>query len=78
MLRLPTPLLRLLMWGLARLSPGSHLRRRGLKRAIARGFEAASREDYAAGLLFYEPDVELRAAGEFARALGLPERYDGH
>ncbi len=78
MLRLPTPLVRLLPRGFARLPPGSQVRRRTLKRALARGFEAGSREDYAVGLLFYEPDVEIRAPGEFARALGLPERYDGH
>ena len=78
MLRLPTPVAQLVMRGFRRLPPGSHLRRRILKRALARGFEAASREDYAVDLLFYEPDVELRAPGEVAGALGLPERYYGH
>lgn len=78
MLRLPSPIVRLVMRGVARLPPGSHLRRRILKRAFARGFEAASREDYAVDLLFYEPDVELRAPGEVAGALGLPEHYYGH
>jgi ketosteroid isomerase-like protein len=77
-LRLPTPVVRLLMRGLARLPPGSHLRRRLLKHSFARGFEAASREDYTIPLLFYEPDVELRASREAARALGMPERYEGH
>jgi ketosteroid isomerase-like protein len=78
MLRLPSPVVRLVTRGVARLPPGSQLRRRILKRALTRGYEAGSRDDYAVGLLFYEPDVEIRAPGEFARALGLPERYDGH
>jgi len=78
MLRLPTPVAQLVMRGFARLPPGSHLRRRMLKRSFARGFEAARREDYAVDLLFYEPDVELRAPGEVAGALGLPESYYGH
>ncbi len=78
MLRLPRPVAQLVMRGFRRLQPGSHLRRRILKRSLARGFEAASREDYAVDLLFYEPDVELRAPGEVAGALGLPERYYGH
>ena len=58
MLRLPTPVARLVMSGFRRLPPGSHLRRRILKRSFTRGFEAASREDYAVALFFYEPDVE--------------------
>ncbi len=78
MLRLPTPVAQLVMRGFVRLPPGSHLRRRILKRSFARGFEAARREDYAVDLLFYEPDVELRAPGEVAGALGLPESYYGH
>ncbi|MGO8907624.1 MAG: nuclear transport factor 2 family protein [Solirubrobacteraceae bacterium] len=78
MLRLPTPVVRLMLRGLALLPPGSHVRRRILKRALARGFEAARRDDYAVGLLFYEPDVDLRAGKEVGRTLGLPERYYGH
>jgi|SRR5271165_3634305 len=78
MLRLPSPIVRLVIRGVARLPPGSQLRRRMLKRFFARGFEAASREDYAVGLLFYEPDVDLRAPGEVAGALGLPKHYYGH
>jgi ketosteroid isomerase-like protein len=77
-LRLPTPVVRLLIRGMARLPPGSHLRLRLLKHSIARGMEAGSREDWALPLRFYEPDVEFRNPGEAARALGLPERYDGH
>ena len=78
MLRLPTPVARLVMRGFRRLPPGSHLRRRILKRSFARGFDAARREDYAVALFFYEPDLELRAPGDVAGALGLPERYYGH
>ena len=77
LLRLPTPLVQLMMRGLGRLPPGSHLRRRVLKRAITRGMEAGAREDYAVPLRFYEPDVELRNPGQAARGLGLPERYEG-
>ena len=78
MLRLPPPVVRLLMTGFARLPPGSHLRRRMLKRSIARGMEAGGREDFALPALVYEPDVEIRVLGDAARALGLPERYEGH
>ena len=77
-LRLPAPVMQLVMRGFARLPPGSQVRRRMLKRCFALGFEAASREDYAVDLLFYEPDVELHAPREVAGALGLPERYYGH
>jgi ketosteroid isomerase-like protein len=78
LLRLPTPVVGLLYRGLWRLPPGSHLRRRMLKRALARGFEAAARDDYAIPLLSYETDVEIRFPGGAARALGLPEHYEGH
>jgi ketosteroid isomerase-like protein len=79
LLRLPTPVVGLLCRGLWRLPPGSHLRRRMLKRSIARGFEAVARDDYAIPLLSYEMDVEIRyPGGGAARALGLPERYEGH
>lgn len=78
LLRLPTPVVRLLTRGLARLPPGSRLRRRMLKRAITRGMDAGGREDYAVPLPFYERDVEFRNLTRAARALGLPERYDGH
>jgi ketosteroid isomerase-like protein len=77
LLWLPTPLVRLVMRGLARMPPGSHLRRRMLKRGITRGMEAGARGDYAIPLRFYEPDVELRNPGQAARGLGLPERYEG-
>jgi hypothetical protein len=51
LLRLPTPVVDLLTRGFWRLPPGSHLRRRLLKRAFARGFEAIARDDYAIALL---------------------------
>ena len=78
MLAMPTALLRALQRGFARLPPGSQLRRRGLKRFMTLGWAAASREDYEVPLLFYEPDVEIRNAAEFARTLGMAETYDGH
>jgi ketosteroid isomerase-like protein len=78
MLAMPTPLLRALQRGFARLPPGSQLRRRGLKRLQALGWAAASREDYEVPLLFCEPDVEIRNAGETARSLGWAETYHGH
>ena len=77
MLAMPTALLRALQRGFARLPPGSPLRRRWLKRTNALGWAAASREDYEVPLLFYEPDVEIRAISEFARSLGLADSYHG-
>jgi hypothetical protein len=67
-----------LQWMFTRLSPGSQLRRRLLKRFLARGFEGPARDDYEFDLHFYETDVEISVHGEVARALGLAERYDGH
>jgi hypothetical protein len=77
MLAMPTALLRALQRGFARLPPGSQLRRRGLKRLVALGWAAASREDYEIPLLFCEPDVEIRMAFEGARTVGLAESYNG-
>jgi ketosteroid isomerase-like protein len=78
MLAMPTALQRVLQRGFARLPPGSQLRRRGLKRLVTLGWAAASREDYEVPLLFYEPDVEIQTAAEWAQTLGLPESYHGH
>lgn len=75
---MPTSFVRLVQARVASLSPGSHLRRRVLKRAFARGFEGTRRDDYEFALLSYEPNVEHRMAGEVARGLGLAERYHGH
>jgi hypothetical protein len=77
-LAMPSFVVRLLLTGLARLPPGSHLRRRVFKRNVARGFDATARDDYEFALLLYEPDVELRLFGEVGRALGLAESYHGH
>jgi hypothetical protein len=78
MLAMPTALLRALQRGFARLPPGSHLRRRGLKRLATLGWAASSREDYEVSLLSYEPDVEIQIPAEFAQTLGLAESYHGH
>ena len=77
MLAMPTPLLRALQRGFARLPPGSQPRRRVAKRLNALGWAAASREDYEVPLLSCEPDVEIRAISEFARSLGLADSYHG-
>ena len=78
MLAMPTPLLRALQRGFARLPPGSQLRRRWLKRTNALGWAAASREDYEVPLLLCEPDVEISMAFEGARTVGLAKSYHGH
>jgi hypothetical protein len=71
--------MRLFLAGVARLPPGSHLRRRLLKRGFARATEHPPRDEFrAAALLVYEPDVEIRVIGDVARALGLAEAYHGH
>jgi ketosteroid isomerase-like protein len=77
-LALPPAVVHAALARLMRLPPGSALRRRVLKRAVARGFAGPSRGDYELLLLFYEPDVEIDVIGEWARALGLAERYRGH
>ena len=78
MLAMPTPLLRALQRGFARLPPGSQPRRRVAKRLNALGWAAASREDYEVPLLSCEPDVEIRMAFEGARTVGLAKSYHGH
>jgi ketosteroid isomerase-like protein len=78
LLSLPTPVVRLLSRGYGSLPPGSHLRRRATKRFIARTYDALNREDDVFSLLIYEPDIAIWSSREFARLLGLPERYDGH
>jgi ketosteroid isomerase-like protein len=77
-LAMSTFLVRVINAGLARLPPGSDLRRRFLKRTIRRGYEALTRGDYESALLASEPDVELRVWGEARRTLGLAESYHGH
>jgi ketosteroid isomerase-like protein len=60
------------------LPTGSPLRRRVLKRQVARGFEALSREDDEVILLAYDDDAEINIIGDEFRALGFAERYHGH
>jgi ketosteroid isomerase-like protein len=78
LLWLPAPVVRLLSRGYGGLPPGSHLRRRATKRFVARTYEALNRRDDVFSLLIYEPDIAIWSSQEFARLLGLPERYDGH
>jgi hypothetical protein len=78
LLWLPPPIVRLLSWGFGSLTPGSNLRRRVMKRFIRRVYEGLNREDDVFALVIYEPDIAIRSSQEFARLLGLPERYDGH
>jgi hypothetical protein len=77
-LALPTAALQAVQWAVARLPPGSLLRRRVLKRLLARGFEGPARDDYEFDLLLYEPYVEIHVHGQVARALGTAECYHGH
>jgi ketosteroid isomerase-like protein len=72
--RLYRRLMRLVM----SLPPGSPVRRRLLKRAISRGFEAVARQDFAIFPIAYDPDVEINIIGEEMQALGLAGRYHGH
>ncbi len=74
----PPPIVRLLSRAFASLPPGSHLRRRVMKRFITRVYEGLNRKDDVFALLIYEPDIAIQSSEEFARLLGLPERYDGH
>jgi ketosteroid isomerase-like protein len=54
------------------------VRRRLLKRLVARSLEAYGRGEFEFGLLFMEPDVEVHVGGGVAQALGLAETYHGH
>jgi ketosteroid isomerase-like protein len=60
------------------LPPGSALRRRALKRAVARVWAALSRGDDDVVLLAFDQDIEFNIIGGYAQALGLSERYHGH
>ena len=60
------------------LPPGSPIRRRALKRMVARGWAALSRGDDEVVLLAFDHDVEFNIIGGYAQALGLAERYHGH
>jgi ketosteroid isomerase-like protein len=60
------------------LPTGSPLRRRAVKRLVARGCEALSRDDDEVCLLAYDEDAELNIIGDELRAAGFAERYHGH
>ena len=75
---MPASLLRAMAWTLARLPPGSTLRRRLLKRIFGLALEAGSRGNDDVALLFFEPDVEFRLISDVPRTLGLAETYHGH
>ena len=58
-----------------RLSPGSWLRRRGVKLALRAAWDGINRRDFEPARLFYERDAEVFLVG--AEGLGLAERYTG-
>jgi ketosteroid isomerase-like protein len=62
------------------LPPGSPVRRRALKRLIARGWEALSRRDDEVVLLIFDRDIEFKIIGGAAGGAppGLGARYHGH
>jgi ketosteroid isomerase-like protein len=61
------------------LPPGSPVRRKLVKRLMARGWEAQSRQDDEFLLVVgYDPNVEFNLIGDDFRALGFAERYHGH
>jgi ketosteroid isomerase-like protein len=76
-LAMPSSVMRAMAWALARLPPGSTLRRRLLKRIFALGLRAGGRGDDDVALLFFEPDVEFRLLSDVPRTLGLAETYRG-
>jgi ketosteroid isomerase-like protein len=61
---------------LARLPPGSALRRQAVRRVLQNGFAALSRMDVEVAVLGYEPDCENVLFG--AGGLGLADEYSGH
>jgi hypothetical protein len=69
-------LARLLFAGVMALPPGSPVRRRALKRFLARGFQSFSRGDVEGGLLISDPELEVRLIGW--EGLGLSPAYHGH
>ena len=60
------------------LSPGTPVRERFAKRAVARAVEALAREDYEVVLLAYDPDAEITMVGDEPSAVGFAEHYPGH
>ncbi len=66
----------LMIAGVARLRPGSMLRRRLLGLSIERGFAAMARSDVELVVQRYEPDAEVWMTG--MAAVGVNECYHGH
>lgn len=62
--------------GVARLPPGSRLRRRIVGRAVRLGIDAANRGDYEAAFALYDPKVELSTPPDLI-GLGEARRYRG-
>jgi hypothetical protein len=60
------------------LPPGSAVRRRILKRAAKRGWEAVARGDEEAALVLVERDYELNMFGDEFLGLGFDAQYRGH
>jgi ketosteroid isomerase-like protein len=60
------------------LPPGSPLRRRALKRMMARGWAALSRGDDEIVLLIFDRDVEFNIIGAAPDLVGLAAGYRGH
>jgi ketosteroid isomerase-like protein len=61
---------------IARISPGSALRRRAIELQIKRGFAAMERSDVDLVLLTYEPDAEVWMRG--MSGVGISDCYRGH
>jgi hypothetical protein len=69
-------LFRLLARRVHALPPGSPFRRRMLKHAVSRGWEATARGDETIVRLAFSPAVEIHVVG--FDAVGLSEHYQGH
>jgi ketosteroid isomerase-like protein len=60
------------------LPPGSPIRRRALKRIVARGWAALSRGDDEVALFVFDPDLEFNIIGGNPELVGLGEHHHGH
>ena len=61
------------------LPPGSSIRRRALKRTVARCWAALSRaDDEIIYRLAFDRDIEFNIIAGYGQAIGLAERYHGH
>lgn len=77
MVRFPSAWRALSNLGARLFSPRSRLRRAGLRRQIASGWNAGSRRDFELMLVRYAPDVEVEFDPEF-EAVGLGGTFRGH